>query len=222
VKKGGHNRKSRRRYHAGREDGQAGQEPAMSSYAALYTEKGEFLIARKAVVNAYWGGKDTFRDTVVHQAGQYALIGGKSWKAKSPREEAIDEFAEETGAPFPSAYTWNSYNIDHADGSSYWLVTFKITCDIAKLCDVINGNLGMVEFKQHHRNAIGPRSPKVKDWELEKVLVVPQGKLDSYLGVRVEVPAKHKDRVSMQDPSTQAIDWYAEMCGVLQGIDCTA
>lgn len=194
----------------------------MSSYVALYNDKGEFLIAKKAVLNSYWDGKDCGRPTVVNQAGQYSLIGGNSPKATSPREEAIDEFEEETGERFPTPHTWKCYNIDHIDSTDYWLVTFKVVIDIFKLRDTINNNLAQVTFKQGRMNAIGPKSTKIKDWELDQVLVVPQDKLDAYLGVKVDVPDKHKDIVSKRPPWSQAIDWYAEMAGILKGIDCKA
>lgn len=189
----------------------------MSSYLALYSEKGEFLIAKKAILNGYWDGKDTGRDSVVNQAGQYSLIGGNSPKATSPREEAIDEFQEETGETFPVAHTWKVYNIDHIDSTDYWLVTFKITQDIHKLCDTINNNL-----KPYYKNKYEPNSPKIKDWELESVLVVRQDKLDSYLGVSVPVPKQYATRTSTRPVWSQSIDWYAEMCAILQTIDCKA
>ncbi|ACF51799.1 NUDIX domain-containing protein [Stenotrophomonas maltophilia] len=178
-----------------------------------------------------WAG--TRPATLVNQAGQWALPGGRMGDAEAAEDAARREFLEETGivlgAPFAMAF--HTLFQTAPQGPQFYLVCFDIPADqdIAELATNINVNL-MARPTWLNR----PTAGAVVDWELDIVSTVAQNELSAYLGayqatripencvpVPVPVPVgaaaiaawEYRQR---RFADSQSIDWYLRMARYIE------
>ncbi|MCU1062584.1 NUDIX domain-containing protein [Stenotrophomonas maltophilia] len=153
--------------------------------------------------------------TLVNQAGQWVLPGGRMGNAEPAEDAARREFQEETGvvlgAPFVMAY--NTAFQTAPQGARFHLVCFDVPDDqdIAALAADINANL-MARQAWLDRPVAG----SVVDWELDAVRIVAQNELTGYLGAyqATRIPDNCLPVPFPPPVGADAIaDWVAELRG---------
>jgi 8-oxo-dGTP pyrophosphatase MutT (NUDIX family) len=188
----------------------------MQVYLAVQNAKCNTIIVKKRELNHWWGSKakveasGSVQSSLVNQAGQWALPGGRK-EAREPVEEAaVREFSEETG--FTLDLTTATKIQVMIQNKHYALVRVQYNW-VQSILDQINANL-----QPNSSNDIMPNSLFVKDWELGSAALVGVHALKRFLGVPQQVspeaqPARLK--ALRAKPWSQAINWYAEMAKAL-------
>ena len=155
-----------------------------------------FLITKKNVVNRFWEGQLSATDTVVNQAGQYALPGGRIEATETPQMAGSREFLEETG-------------VDLGKFAGTWGEEFSMKDEYtALLYEVEPGTLFQLEILINQN--ISQRN--VTDLEHECVVLVGGGAVTQYLGVKVSIPTNFVQAVADETKArqySQSITWYA-------------
>lgn len=175
----------------------------MQVYTALYTDSGIVLIAMKRHENQFWDGANTGINSLMKQAGQFCLPGGKQNSGETVYECAKREFLEETGVQVPMySESW-----DWASPAGFTLVGFKVTA-LTELERRINTGLA-----RGHGNS--PANSAVRDWELSEVSVVALSVIEDFLGKHVELPPHIQARVDQElavrrTRYNHSIDWYGQ------------
>jgi ADP-ribose pyrophosphatase YjhB (NUDIX family) len=176
-------------------------------YAALYDDNGLVLIAKKREFNDWWGVqggiKRSFNRSLVNQAGQWCLPGGKQEKQDTTFAAAKREFLEETGFPFPFYSDMNSI-----DRNGYALVMFKVV-NVLALADKINAGL------QPDASTRAPTNTAIRDWELAEVTAVHATAIKNFLGRHIAVGSEAAAAVPGARKYSQDIDWYAQIADYL-------
>lgn len=176
----------------------------MQVYTALYTDTGIVLIAARRHENQFWDGANTGIVSLMKQAGQFCLPGGRQNPGETEYECAAREFLEETGVPVPlysERWKWP------APGGGFTLVGFKVAA-LTALETRINTGLAA-----GHGNV--PVNHAVRDWELSEVSVVSLSVIENFLGNRVELPRSIQARVDdelrfRRTRNNHSIDWYGQ------------
>jgi len=205
----------------------------MQVYLILYSKADDenpakMIVGRKRWYNAYWGGvvktgSSGANYSLVNQAGQYALFGGKYEMAdKSEDVTAVRELREETGIDMP--YSAVKQIISTPDYSVYAAV--MTLGDLRNLSSVINANLSTA--RSNIDIPVGAElKPPVMDWEFQgQFCIVNVDSAASCLGVTSAIPNSGvllgstkvtKTQVEIQTdlakarPYSQDIDWYANI-----------
>jgi len=148
---------------------------------ALITDGERVLIPKKAETNNRWNGVETNIHSVVNQAGQYALFGGKKEATESILDTAKRELKEESGV--------NINNFSHVCSEermerNYSYVSIELNReDFETVANLAKDNI-------KRRN--------VKDSEMQSVIIVPKESIGAYLGVRQSISRRTSDRIAQE------------------------
>jgi 8-oxo-dGTP pyrophosphatase MutT (NUDIX family) len=183
------------------------------AYLALHDEKNRFFLVKKRLRNMWWEGHLAAKPTVVNQAGQWALPGGRRGK-ESPEAAALREFLEETGVDLDNFATKTPVVVKTVPGeraADYYLVDLPVKGErLLSICEHVNINLQPSDLEPRR-----PRGP-ILDWELDEAVLVSAEHLSGYLGAKQSVPLRLKEDLAAVSLDSQKIDWYRDMALLLQ------
>lgn len=154
------------------------------------------LIAQKRQFNSFWGKKRARYASIVNQAGQFCLPGGRVEKTDlSYTATAIREFKEETGVDLESYAGVSFREFQLAEG---FVVVEALVClgHVFEMENAANNNLQPGQYGK-------PAGSGVVDWELSRVIAISDSVATHYLGSRLDVD----DRIDINH-YRQSIDWY--------------
>ncbi|WP_457319349.1 NUDIX domain-containing protein [Stenotrophomonas sp. P5_B8] len=150
-------------------------------------------------------------ETLVNQAGQWALPGGRMGLGEAAEPAARREFAEETGTPLgPEFARFALVEFGPRPGR----VSFVLVCFDAPL-EVDAGTLATLNANLAGRPAMmgRPTATSVADWELDRLQLVEQADICNVLGVQQSVVLPQ-----VPQAGSQSIDWYAAIARYIAGL----
>ncbi|KGK57302.1 hypothetical protein NC00_13370 [Xanthomonas cannabis pv. phaseoli] len=175
-------------------------------------------------------------DSIVNQAGQWALPGGGTHDSETAEDAARREFGEETGQSLQDAERFRcdlSTELVDRLGNRFGLFRFHSGPDsLADVAERIN------LATRANRAVYRPNGPEVSDWEIERVQIVAPSQLRNHLGQHVELtratilqgaflhaktrPPQNLSSIALAPEHyawlqevRQNIDWYGQMAAYL-------
>lgn len=177
----------------------------MQVYLAVQDDERNTVIVRKREFSKWWNGQLTTEESLVSQAGQWALPGGRLAPDESPVLAAIREFGEETAVDLSGLV--DSAMLHECDG--YVLVTIRP----APVLEIVNRiNLHVAPNPAY---PMVPSCIRIRNWEIQLARLVGVRELERYLGVPQGVSEKVRQAKHGARLYSQLIDWYAEMARLL-------